>query len=262
MTSVRKPADKPEFQQQQYRFTAHIRDPDANPRPEEIEDRRMAVYRDLFYNNVQDFMAGCFPVLRKLLDDQKWHSLIRDYFARHKAQTPLFPEMPREFLKYLETEREPADWDPPFLFDLAHYEWVELALSMSDQEPEWDHINPDGDLLQGQPVLSPLAWPLSYRFAVQNIGPEYQPEQADEQPTYLLVYRNHDDAINFMELNPVTARLLQLINEQQGLSGKAMLQQIARELNHPDPDVVIQGGVQILQDLHDRGAVPGTLKTG
>ena len=39
-------ADKPSFKDLQYRFTAHIRDPQNNPAPEGIEDRRLAIYRD------------------------------------------------------------------------------------------------------------------------------------------------------------------------------------------------------------------------
>ncbi|MGD8795402.1 MAG: putative DNA-binding domain-containing protein [Thiohalophilus sp.] len=258
MSSANKRTELSEFQQQQYRFAAHIRDPQTTPAPKDIEDRRMAIYRELFYNNVEGFMTDSFPVLRSLMDDEQWHRMIRDYFAHHHAKTPLFPEMPREFLHYLEHERTPADDDPPFLFQLAHYEWVELALSLSDLEPDWEHIDPEGDLLQSRPVLSPVAWSLQYDYPVQSIGPEFQPEQPGEQPTYLLVYRDAKDEITFVELNPVTARLLQLISENNELSGEAMLQQIARELNHPDPAVVIEGGRQILQDLHARGVIPGS----
>lgn len=257
MASANNRSELTDFQRQQYRFAAHIRDPQTNPAPTDVEDRRMAIYRELFYNNVQGFMADSFPVLRTLMDDEQWHRLIRGYFARHRASTPLFPEMPREFLQYLEHEREPADDDPPFLFQLAHYEWVELALSLSDQVPDWRYIDRDGDLLTGRPLLSPLAWPLSYDYPVHRICPEFQPQEPGAQPTFLLVYRDAQEEITFMELNPVTARLLQLIDEEHDLNGEAMLQQIARELNHPEPGVVIEGGRQILNDLRQRGVVPG-----
>lgn len=250
-------SDMSDFRQQQYQFAAHIRDPESAPAPADIEDRRMAIYRELFYNNVQGFMADSFPVLRALMDDEHWHGLIRGYFARHRARTPLFPEMPREFLQYLEQEYQPSADDPPFLFELAHYEWVELALSLSDQEPDMQGIDPDGDLLQGRPILSPLAWALSYHYPVHRISPEFRPEQPAEQPAHLLVYRDMDDDITFVELNPITARLLQLLDEDSDDSGEAVLQQIARELNHPRLDVVIQGGQEILNDLRQRGVVIG-----
>jgi hypothetical protein len=250
-------AESPRFQQIQYAFTAHIRDPKVNPRPENIEARRMKIYSELFYNNVEDFMASTYPVLRNLYTDEKWHALIRDYFSRHHASTPLFHEMPREFLKYLEQEREPAEDDFPFLLELAHYEWVELALAVSDQQVDETAIDTNGDLLEGIPVLSPLAWPLSYQFPVHKISKEYLPDEPPQQPTFIVVYRDADDEVRFLELNPVAAHLLQLIAEDSARSGRQLLETIAEQLQHPDPDVVIEGGRQILEDLRARDILLG-----
>ena len=218
----------------------------------------MNIYRELFYNNVEGFMASSFPVLRKIMDDAQWHSLIRDYFSNHKARTPLFPEMPREFLQYLQEEHKPQDNDPSFLLELAHYEWVELALSLVDEENNSDDINPDGDLLHEHPVLSSLAWPLQYHYPVHQIGPDYQPEDPPASPTLIVVYRNIDDNIGFLEINPVTARLLQLLREDNKQSGRVLLEQIATEINHTDHEAVAQGGLSILQDLRERNIILGT----
>ncbi len=54
---------KADFIQQQYDFAAHIRNPEQNPAPAGIEDRRMGIYRELFYNNVEGFLSNGFPVL-------------------------------------------------------------------------------------------------------------------------------------------------------------------------------------------------------
>jgi hypothetical protein len=258
MTILRAKAD---FKQTQYAFAAHIRDPQQHPCPQDVEDRRMNIYRELFYNNVESFMASSFPVLRKILDDVQWHTLIRDYFARHKASTPLFPEMPREFLHYLQNEHEPQDNDPPFLLELAHYEWVELALTLADEENDLKQLSSDGDLLAQHPVLSSLAWPLQYRYPVHQIGPDYQPEQPADSPTFIIVYRNQNDEIGFLEVNPVTARLLHLLTENPTRSGRSVLEQIAKEINHTDPEVVVQGGLTILQDLQARDIILGTQAT-
>ncbi|MEK6596470.1 MAG: DNA-binding domain-containing protein, partial [Pseudomonadota bacterium] len=77
-------ADRPGFVHQQYAFAAHIRNPEKNPRPEDIEERRMKIYRELFYNNVEDFMANTYPVLRQITPDDRWHAMMRDYFANHR----------------------------------------------------------------------------------------------------------------------------------------------------------------------------------
>jgi len=255
-------ANLPKFTQAQYEFAAHIRDPELNPKPADVEARRMKIYNELFFNNVEDFISNTYPVLKSIMPEDEWQKMMRDYFSNHLSHTPLFSEMPREFLKYLENERNNPD-DPVFIKELAHYEWIELALMTSDldQDINWDNINKDGDLLNNQPIMSPLAWPLTYQYPVQQISEDFIPEEQSEQPVYLLVYRDKKDEVHFMELNPVTALLIQLINEEKGLTTKQILEKIAEQMNHPEPNIVIEGGYQIIQDLKDRNVILGVNKS-
>jgi hypothetical protein len=250
--------EQPDFIRRQYEFAAHIRDPENRPAPGEVEERRMAIYRELLFNNVESFMAGSFPVLRKILDDARWNSLIRNYFSRHKSRTPLFLEMPREFLTWLESERGDQDGDLPFLRELAHYEWVELALSIAEESLDLPGVDSNGDLLKGIPVLSPLAWHLAYNFPVHRIGPGFLPDRPGDSPTFLVVYRDRDYEVGFLETNPVTKRLLELLDEDAGETGETLLLRIARELNHPNPDIVIQGGAEILENMKRKDIILGT----
>ena len=217
----------------------------------------MGIYRDLLYNNVEGFLANSFPVLRKIHDDHRWHALVRDYFRTHKAHTPLFPRMPQEFVHYVERERCGVEGDFPFLAELAHYEWIETALSLDPREFDVDGIDPDGDLLTGIPAASALAWPLACDFPVHRIGPNHLPTAAPEQPTYLVVYRDRRDQVGFMELNPVTARLLELVREESGRPGRELLLQIAGELRHPSPDTVLEGGGSALRELRQKDILLG-----
>ena len=254
-------ADLPLFKQTQYEFAAHIRDPKLNPRPADVEARRMNIYTELFFNNVEDFISNTYPVLKEIMPEEQWQEMMRDYFSNHLSHTPLFPEMPREFLKYLENERDNSN-DPDFIYELAHYEWIELALLTSDLDEDinWDKIDIDGDLLNNPPALSPLAWSLTYQYPVQQISEDFIPEEPAEQPVYLLVYRDQKDEVHFMELNPVTAMLIQVINDDSNLTTKQILESIAEQMNHPDPNVVIEGGMQIMQDLKNRNVILGINK--
>lgn len=251
-------AESPGFQQRQMEFAAHIRDPERNPAPQGVEDRRMAIYRELFYNNVEGFVASGFPVLRSLYTDPRWHRLVRGFFAEHRCKTPYFLEIAREFLSYLESEYQPTDNDPPFLLELAHYEWVELALQTADESAEVSGMDPNGDLLQNVPVLSTLVWALTYRYPVHRIAPDQQPREAPDAPTHLLVLRDRTDRVRFNEINPVTARLLALLQDNHTRTGLELLQRIAQELQHPDPAVVIAGGADILEDLRRQGVILGS----
>lgn len=251
-------AKLPRFQESQYAFAAHIRDPQTHPAPSNIEDRRMAIYRDLFFNNVSGLLASTFPVVKKILTEQQWNDIVRDFFARHKSHTPYFLEIPKELIAYLQDERETAAGDPPFLFELAHYEWAELALTIDTTEICLEDIKRQGDLLSGRPVISPLAWSLAYSFPVQHISPDFLPQEAAEEPTFLVVYRDLADQVGFIEINAVTARLLELLELEEPKTGRELLTQIAGELNHPKPDVVIEGGRETLEHLRRHDIILGT----
>lgn len=246
-----------EFHERQRAFAAHLRDPDKNPAPPAIEDRRLAVYRDLFFNNVLGFMRSAFPVIRKTLGDDALTRLVRAWFAEHRARTPLFPRMPGEFVEWLATGPAAIAGQPAWLTELAHYEWVELALELDESEVDSPGADPEGDLVEGIPVLSPLAWPLAYAWPVHRIGPGFTPDTAPEQATTLVVYRDRDDEIGFMETNPVTHRLLQLLAEDSGRVGRELIRSIAEELGLAVSGALLAPGRDILERLRERGVITG-----
>jgi hypothetical protein len=248
-------ASRPDFEQMQRAFVGAIRDPENHPVPADIEERRMAVYRDLIYNNVEDFLANTYPVLKEILGDESWHSMVGEYFAQHRASTPLFMQMPKEFLVYLQQEREPHVSDFPFMLELAHYEWTELELAVTDENIDMQEIDANGDLLNGRVAISPLSRILGYDFPVHRIGVTYLPNEPE--PTYLIIFRDRKDNVEFIELNQVTASLLNRV-QSSDLTTREILLIIARELGHPEPDRIIEFGIELLNDLHKRGVILGT----
>ena len=103
--------------------------------------------------------------------------------------------------------------------------------------------------------MSPLAWPLAYQYPVQKISPAFLPEAAPEQATFLVVYRNPDDEVNFIEITPITYRLLQLIQENEEVLTADCLKQVAEESKHPNPEMIIEGGLQILKELAEKTVI-------
>lgn len=249
-------SEEKRFQQVQRQFAGHIRDPEGQSPPAGVEDRRMSIYRDLFYRNIEGFISGAFPVLHTILAEDRWHDLVRDFIRQYRCQTPYFLEISQEFLGYLQ-QRQPQPRDPPFMLELAHYEWVELALDVADVELDWSAIAANGDLLEGRPVVSPTAWSLAYQYPVHRIGPGWQAETPPPQATYLVVYRNREQVVKFMEINGVTARLLELIGANEQLSGAQALQQLAVEMGHDDLPRFYQLGREILGKLQASGIVLG-----
>jgi hypothetical protein len=253
-------AKLPEFQQKQYAFAAHIRDPENNPPPSGVEDRRMAIYRELFFNNLHNLLGSTFPVIKKLHKPDKFRSLIRAFMVQHEAQTPYFLEIPQEFLTFLQDEYELQDDDFPFLIELAHYEWVELALSVSEEVNDTTNVDPDGDMLEEIPVRSLLAWTYAYQYPVHRISKDYQPTEPGETLTFIAVCRKANDDMDFLELNPVTARLLELIEANAQDSGRELLLKLADEINYPDVEALLQHGLDAMQQMRQTEILLGTRK--
>jgi len=256
-----------DFRARQYEFAAFLRDPENQPAPADIEDRRMAIYRDLFINNVTGFLGNSFRVLSELLGPERWKMLVRDFYRDHQSQSPLFPDLPKEFLHYLAEERESGKRtddqpDPPFLYELAHYEKVETMLLMAEDLVVAEDVDPEGDALEQVPLLNELAWSLRYNYPVNEINVDTQPEAPAEQPLLLLVYRTREDKVSFNKLNAVSARLFELLYtnfDKPTISGREALETIAAEMQHPEPEKVITSGLQILERWREAGIIVGTL---
>lgn len=241
-------APLPAFQQFQMAFGRRCRDPRA-ARPAGVPARRMAVYEDLLFNNITGFLDACFPVGRKLLGDTRWRRLNRAFFRDWRSGTPIFREIAQEFLRYLDSTRQPL---PAWFRELAHYEWVELAVDTNNAATAAH--DSDGDLMSGRPLINPTLMNLAYDWPVHRIGPDWRPRKP--QPTKLLVFRDGTDSVRFVEINAATARLLTLIAEQ-GCSGAEACERLATELDEKSAMAVRHYGPAILDDLRRQGALLG-----
>ncbi|MFN3713452.1 MAG: DUF2063 domain-containing protein [Alcanivoracaceae bacterium] len=220
------------FLEAQRRFAAHLRDPQHQPAPEGIEDRRLEIYRDLFWRNLEGFIRNGFPVLHSLLGESEWQALVRRFFADHRCQSGYFVDIPGQFLEWLSG----ADCDrsglPAFVTDLAYYEWLELALGISTEEIPPVMPSAPADLLTGTPLLSPLATLMASHWPVHRISADHLPAAPLPAPVWLLVWRDRADQVQFMELNAASARVFQLLETEQP-DGAVLAESLARELAQP-----------------------------
>ncbi len=239
-----------QLRQQQFALSKHIRDPEANAPPPNIEDRRLAIYRELFYSNIEGLLAGNFPVIREILDDETWHELVHAFYREHLCQTHLFPEVPREFIRFLETRSGEGIHDPAWLLELAHYEWVELALDLAENdEADADFIVNHEDILDTAFSLSSLAWPLGYQWPVHRLSPGFLPEDPPDAPTFLLVRRDRGYKVHFDEISALIFRLLQLVSDAPELTARQQLTALSEEANAEDLEEFLELGLGLYENL-------------
>jgi hypothetical protein len=240
----------------QYAMTAALRDPQL-PAPEGVTPQALQVYRRLVYNNIEHTLAGAFPVLRAISSDDDWHARVQRFFAEHRCQNPELRHLAEDFIAWLDASAGERNGDPDWLAELCHYEWVELALASDPIELQ--RKTPQTQFsFERPPLLSPLAWTLSYRYPVHRLNAEYQPQSAPSDATYLIVYRNRSDEVRFMEINALTLLLIRAIESEPELSARDLLNTLAAELETTDPDAIIEAGSTLLNGLVQRDIILGS----
>ena len=237
-----------DFQRYQTEFTAHIRAPKLHKKPANVNAERMAVYQKAVFNNIAESVSVCFPVCQTVFGKRVWQKLMRDFVANFSASSPIFREIPQQFLQFLSTKNEL----PAYLHPLAHYEWAELAVSHLPANNIT--LSKKTDLLKQTPILAPHLL-LEYNFAVHKIAKNKKPKQPEK--TYLLVYRNSDFAVRFIALNPMTFSLLKLL-ESENMAGEQGLMRLAEQVKDVDANIILKFGAELLQQLADAGAIFGS----
>lgn len=252
-----------DFQELQRRFAAYLRDPERHPPPEGVEERRMAVYRRLFINNIEDLLGRAYPVLRRLHGPERWGRLTREFYRDHDCQTPYFPRLAEEFLDYLTNSREACTGDFPFLAELAHYERAEVVVAQQEEGPDdaaGSGVDPEGDPLTGTPVIAPAVRLLAYEYPVHRIGPDFVPNEPGEHPTYLVVFRDREGHVRFIELNPLSAHMLWRIRNDPAPGGE-IIADVAAEFGLELNDDLRNSAERLLRQWTERGVLAGARTT-
>jgi hypothetical protein len=129
---------------------------------------------------------------------------------------------------------------------------------VSEEVNDEQGIDPDGDLLEGIPVRSKLTWTFAYQYPVHRISPDYLPTESGEAPTFLAICRKANDDMDFMELNPVTARLLEMIEANEHNTGRELLLKLAREINYSDAGALVTHGAEAMREMRKSEILIGT----
>lgn len=243
----------PSFKQTQLDFAAHLRNPDKYAAPKQSEDRRLAVYRNLFFNSISSLLAGTFPVLNTLLSPKGWDAMVRDFYQSQHNKTPHFPEIPREFVDYL--SQKASDPDKPFIYELAHYEWLELHLDKHLHEVVFEPAVDQGHILKRVPQLNKVSSLQAYHYPVHQISRNHQPEKPLEQAVFLLLWRNSKYQIKFTELNAFSALLWETIQSNQNQSSEQILIHLAENTQVDNPSQFLAFGSDTLHKWHQQGII-------
>ncbi|GIU25248.1 DUF2063 domain-containing protein [Shewanella colwelliana] len=239
----------------QQSFIDYIRDP-SQPLPSGTDARRMQVYRELFFNNINGFVSNAFPVLCSLYEDKQWEELVQQFFVTHDCQTPIFIEIAQEFLVFLQQEYPVSERDPVFMLELAHYEWLELVVA-TEQENPLHHPIDDTQVSSAKLAFRASARVAQYHFDVQRISAEYQPLTQSEQPSFFCIYRDAEEEVCFLQLNPLAAQVLAYIEQHDYLEFDQIIKWLCGLYTQMDKETLVSGCTQMLGDMISRNIILG-----
>ena len=248
------------FQHLQMQLANEIRNP--SNRTNNFELRRLEVYQSLFYNNVESFCSTAFPVLKSLMPEGQWQAIVRQFFIEHQCDTPHFIEISQEFLAYLSTHAELLP--EPYMIYLAHYEWVELDVSVQDSPCQPEFMQTDTSI-KTNPLtlkdpqflfyLSAPSYPLAYPYPVQTISAAMVAKQPVEQhPTHLIVYLNSQQQVGFIEADATSVYLLNHLLEEH-LTWPQLIQCLTSEPLSLEPEQAEQFLQQAMPAWIDKNIV-------
>ncbi|MCW8092505.1 HvfC family RiPP maturation protein [Alteromonas sp. ASW11-130] len=236
------------FQQIQHKFVSSVRSGVPIKGDHELY-RRVGIYQSLLFNNILNFVDSGFPVLKSIIDNKKWRELVRDFFQTWECKSPYFIAISEAFLNYLiELDLEKHQL-PIFTVSLAHYEWLELAISIRDVEVRFAKSNEKVSSVK----LSPLATLVSYPFPVHQISSMNQPRKSSELH-YYVVYRDKSCDVQFSKLAPATAYVLQiLIESETGTSLQSLKNKAIKAMPSVDPATIAAGMELTIADMLEKG---------
>jgi hypothetical protein len=175
---------------------------------------RMAVYRGNVFGNWSAALDGAFPVTRKILGEQFFDAMARDYARAHPSQSGDLHEHGAQLAGFLEAYAHTQDL--PYLADVARLEWLAHRAHYAADAAPFDVSRPTEVRLAPACALLASAWPLARIWEAHQEGGEPDKVDLGARPDRVLVHRPGWRA-EVCSLRPGDFRFLEQVGSRAGL---------------------------------------------
>jgi hypothetical protein len=229
-------------------FAKHVRNPSQVRCPDGVPEGPAKIYRELLFNNITGFIDSCFPVAKSLMPPARWRNLCKAFFRDWPSHTPFFSRIPWQFVQFVQAQHA-ALKVPAYMPELLHYEWLELEVDTAPDQSV-------GSSVSKRMALNPAVRYARYQWPVHQIGTDYRPRKP--RPVVLLVHRDAGHAVRFMEINEITAQLLDILGEGPKTADEA-LKILAMRMGLANADALQIHGRQLLSGFIQQEIITGKL---
>lgn len=233
--------------------------------PEDVEaivlsPGRLALYRRLVRNNLVDVVRKMLPRTRARMNAAKegaFDAALDTFLGEVGPRTHYLRDVPSELLAWAAPRWRDDPTLPLYLADLAAHEIVAFAIAAAPAARESNAID---DVALDRPLVFLEAKRLArYSFAVHELAAAEDDLSAPTaRDVSLLVYRDPENTVRFLDLTPLAAAILARLFDGEALGsaipaacaslGAAATQQILADTAH------------LLADLGERGVLLGAAR--
>lgn len=217
--------------------------------------RRFLIYRTLVHNRLRAATREFIPRAAARRGKDEFVADFAAFMQDHASRSPYLREVPGEFVAWV-APRWATDPDVPrFLVDLARHELLEGEVR---NDPAGGEAPTGAAIALDAPLrFDGTARLMHYGWAVHKLS--YATEDRSEPPegsTHLLVYRDAEAKVRYLDLTPWAAAVLDALLVG-GLAVKDGLLRAATELGEPLDDDKLAKAATLFADLADRSVLLG-----
>lgn len=194
-----------------------------------VVESRLPQYRRLVRNVFYGILQQAFPITSAILTDEEWDQLINDFMVHHPAQEHEVWKMPKELVDFVEGTDYSEKLNRPYLEELLHFEWIEILVHGMEDVPF--QYTPSQQLsLTDKVMLNPYHELVTLQYPVhKSAETDYNQHKG---VYYVLVHRDIEEFdVQFTELAPFVALLINAIENDNSHSFSQILDQVCQEVN-------------------------------
>lgn len=182
--------------------------------PDGVRADRMHHYHRLISNIFGEILEDAFPVLMKKITAEEWNNLCATFVAEYPIQSYQSVRLPGEFVEFVNGLDGDFHHKYPFARNLVRFEWIEMELYFQKNVAIPDYTPIESVIWDTPLVLNPYTSLEQYEYPVfENLG---ELQNAEAGFYFVLSLRKiSDHQVHFIKLNPISAALIQQLQETE-----------------------------------------------
>lgn len=218
-----------------------------------LDEKRLLLYRKLVRRGLRAAIRVEIPRTAARMGPA-FEACTERYFDHTLPRSPYLRDVAFEFFAWLSRSSLEELAVPPYLIDLARHELVAFTVACAPSEDS-EQTGVPLELDRGVRFRAAVEI-VRYAHAVHRLHEELDAhDEPKAEPTALLVYRDDELEIRYLELSPLASHILDKLRSGETLRGAVL--GACELLSQPVDGAVLQGTARLLEDLGQRGVLLG-----